>query len=42
MNQVVDAIITFAHLLLFAIIAVTLGGMRRDIKRIPDRMEEPE
>jgi hypothetical protein len=42
MNQAVDVLITSAYLVLLAIIAVTLRGMKREIKRIADRMEEPE
>jgi len=36
------AIESLVYLLLFVVIVVALRGIRREIKRIADRMEEPE
>jgi len=36
------AIESLVYLLLFVAVVFTLRGIRREIKRIADRMEEPE
>lgn|GEM_PF-3954392 len=41
-QNVFYAIESLVYLLLFVVIVVALRGIRREIKRIADRMEEPE
>ena len=41
-QNVFYAIESLVYLLLYVAIVVTLRGIRREIKRIADRMEEPE
>ena len=41
-ENVFYAIESLVYLLLFVVVTFTLRGIRREIKRIADRMEEPE
>ena len=41
-NNVIWAVESLVYIVVLVIVAVTLRGVRREIKRIADRMDEPE
>ena len=41
-NNVLWAIESLVYIVVLLVIAVTLRGIRREIRRIADRMDEPE